>query len=140
LTIARYNVLFNKNEGSHIIRIVCVEGAPEKSIKSMYYRSLGAVTSFLGLVRSGERAGSSGEANKHQHIFGSHCALLAKQWPTKDALELSADCRVAPCHSTQELLKDAMNADDAARRYAYRSVLKMIYSDSVLIIETNVNN
>jgi hypothetical protein len=61
---------------------------------------------------------------------------LEKKWPTLETLRLSASRQVAPCRFTRELLKDAMNAADAARRYGYCSVPRVIRLDSVLMLKT----
>lgn len=63
--------------------------------------------------------------------------VLEKEWPALETLRLSASRQVAPCRFTPELLKDAMNAADAARRYGYCSVVRVILLDSVLILKKN---
>lgn len=44
---------------------------------------------------------------------------LEEEWPTLETLRFSASRHVALCHFTRELLKDAMNAADAVRRYGH---------------------
>ena len=61
---------------------------------------------------------------------------LESNWPTLETLRLFASRQVAPSRFTREHLKDAMNAADAARRYGYCSVPRVIRFRSVLMLTT----
>jgi hypothetical protein len=117
-------------------------------------RSLGAVTSILGLVWRtggilGEFSGSRGQPSS-QSFYVVYCFLkftpntylavterpVEKKLPILEILRWSASRQVTPCRFTRELLNDAMNAADAARRYGYCSVPRVIRLDSVLMLKT----